>query len=208
VTRARLDRRHRWKVAVLVAIPTLVAAPWVIVTAQTAAAVHPAADDSFVHADAALVLGARVYADGRPSPFLLERVTVGVDLYRQGLVDRLILSGDGHDSSGFGETTVMREIAESMGVPPAAIIEDPQGVDTHSSCLRARQTYGAESVIVATQEFHEARAVWLCRSVGLDSQGAYPPPTRTIHTFLGHVREVPAVAKAVLDATTGREGTS
>ncbi|WP_062302132.1 SanA/YdcF family protein [Demequina subtropica] len=204
MARTRIDARHRWKIAALVAIPSLLALPWVLVTAETSAAVRPAAAEGFAHADAALVLGARVYADGSPSPYLLDRVTVGVELYQAGLVDGLLMSGDGDDSSGHGETAVMRALAESMGVPSEAIVEDPLGLDTYSSCLRARDAFDVGSVIVATQQFHQARAVWLCEQAGLDAQGAYPAPTPTRHTLMGHVREVPAIAKSMLDLARGR----
>ena len=94
-------------------------------------------------------------------------------------MDRIIVSGDGHDSSGYGEPTVMRAVAEQMGVPASAIVEDPLGLDTYASCVRARDEFGAASVIVATQEFHTARAVWLCDRAGLVTQGAYPTPKLT-----------------------------
>jgi vancomycin permeability regulator SanA len=166
---------------------------------------HPVASGGFHHADAALVLGARVWADGRPSRFLRERVVTGVRLYRRGLVDRIIMSGAEHDSSGHGEPAVMRRVAEAAGVPAAAIVEDPLGVDTYSSAIRARDVYGARSVIVATQEFHLPRAVWLCERLGLDAQGAYPPPILTEHTVRGHVRELGATGKAMLDLARGRD---
>ncbi len=201
--RARLHPRYRWVVIAIVALPTLVATPWAVVRVSTASDVHPAASD-FDHADAAVVLGARVYADGRPSRFLRERVEVGVRLYLDGTVDRLIMSGDGDDSSGFGEPTVMRQVAEDMGVPPEAIVEDPLGVDTYSSCLNARDTFGAASVIMASQEFHVPRAVWVCDQIGLHAQGAYPPQRLTKSTVVGHVREVAADAKAMIDVLRGR----
>ena len=205
----RLPSRFRWIVAAVVLVPTAVAAPWAWVRITTADQIHPA-HASFTHADAAVILGARVYADGRPSRFLRERVEVGVQLYRDGTVDRLIMSGDGADSSGFGEPTVMRAVAESMGVPADAIIEDPLGVDTYSSCLNARDTYGATSVVMVSQEFHVPRAVWLCSQAGLEAQGAYPPQWLTKSTVRGHAREVAAVAKAMLDVWRGRvpDGTS
>ena len=206
VTRARwrLPSRHRWKVAAIVAVPVVIAMPWMVVRAQTMTSVHPAASD-FHHAEAALVLGARVYEDGRPSRFLRERVEVGVRLYQAGVVDYIIMSGDGEDSSGFGEPTVMRQVAEDMGVPAEAIIEDPLGVDTYSSCKRAKDQFGAESLIIATQEFHVPRAVWVCDRIGLEAQGAYPPARATKSTVIGNVREVAAVAKAMLDVARGRE---
>ncbi len=160
------------------------------------------------HADAALVLGARVYEDGTPSRFLRERIEVGVALYEAGEVDVLIMSGDGDDSSGYGEPTIMRQVAEALGVPSDAIIEDPLGLDTYSSCQRARDVYEVSSVIVATQEFHEPRAVWLCEQMGLETQGRYPGPRPTKSTVLGNIREIPAIAKAMLDQASGRQETT
>ena len=99
----------------------------------------------------------------------------------------------------------MRRLALAAGVPPEAILEDPLGLDTYSSCIRARDVFGVRSVIVATQEFHMPRAVWLCERMGLEAQGAYPPPILTEHTVRGHVREVAATAKALMDLTRGRD---
>jgi len=146
-----------------------------------------------------------VWPDGRASRFLRERIVTGVRLYRQGLVDVIIMSGAGEDSSGHGEPKVMRRVAEQAGVPPEAIIEDPLGVDTYSSCIRARDEYGMRSVIVATQEFHLPRAVWLCERLGLEAQGAYPPPILGEHTLRGHIRELGATGKAMLDLARGRD---
>ncbi len=199
----RLHPRYRWVGVAIVAIPTLVATPWAVVRVSTGSSTHPS-DASFARANAAVVLGARVYADGRPSRFLRERVEVGVRLYLDGTVDRLIMSGDGDDSSGFGEPTIMRQVAEDMGVPPEAIVEDLLGVDTYSSCLNARDTFGATSVIMVSQEFHVPRAVWVCDQIGLDAQGAYPPQRLAKSTVVGHVREVAADAKAMIDVLRGR----
>jgi len=182
----------------------LVMAPWTAIRLQTLTDIGPASG-SFDHADAALVLGARVYEDGTPSPFLLERVQTGVELYKAGVVDRIIMSGDGQDSSGFGEPTVMRALAEGMGVPADAIVEDPLGVDTYASCLRARDEFGAASLIVTTQEFHVSRATWLCDRAGVDSQGAYPPVRVRKGTIIGNTREIAAAAKAWMDVVSGRQ---
>jgi len=183
----------------------VVIAPALTARLATVGARHAIASGNFKPADAALVLGARVWADGRPSRFLRERVVVGVRLYRAGLVSHIIMSGAGEDSSGHGEPPVMRRVAESAGVPSDAIIEDPLGVDTYSSCIRARDEYGMRSVIVASQEFHLPRAVWLCERLGLEAQGAFPPPILTEHTIRGHVRELGATAKAMVDFARGRE---
>lgn len=190
--------------AVVVAVPVILMTPWAVIHLQTWDDVAPAAGE-FEHADAALVLGARVYEDGTASPFLYERVATGVRLYQKGAVDRIIMSGDGEDSSGFGEPTVMRAIAEGMGVPLEAIVEDPLGVDTYASCVRARDEFGAASVIVATQEFHVSRATWLCERAGVETQGAYPPISLRKGTAIGNGREFAAGAMAWIDVARGRQ---
>ncbi|MGC4174638.1 SanA/YdcF family protein [Demequina sp.] len=200
----RKTARRRWITAILVALFIVALLPWTLIRALTWTDVGPVGGN-LDHADAALVLGARVYPDGSPSPFLLERVTAGVELYERGIVDRIIMSGDGNDSSGHGEPTVMRSLAEGMGVPAEAIVEDPLGVDTYSSCVRARDEFGADTVIVTTQEFHVSRATWLCKRAGLDAQGAFPPITLRKGTVVGNLREVPAAAKAWMDVVSGRE---
>jgi len=196
--------RRRWVTAAIVLVVALSLLPWLLIRAQTWTAVGPVSGD-FEHADAALVLGARVYPDGTPSPFLRERVATGVRLYNAGEVDQIIMSGDGHDSSGFGEPTVMRAIAESMGVRADAIVEDPMGLDTYASCVRAKDEFGASTVIVATQEFHASRAVWLCGRAGLSAQGAFPPITLRKGTVVGNGRELIAAVKAWRDVVMGSE---
>ena len=204
MTGALAHNRHRRSItAVVVLVFVLALLPWALIRAQTWTDVGPL-DGHFDHADAGLVLGARVYADGNASPFLRERVAAGVRLYEGGYVDRLIMSGDGNDTSGFGEPTVMRAIAEDMGVPSDAIVEDPLGLDTFSSCARAHSEFGARSVIIATQEFHVARAAWLCERAGITTQGAYPPITLRKGTVVGNGRELVAAVKAWMDVAAGR----
>jgi len=200
----RKATRRRWITAAVVVLAVGALLPWMTIRALTWTDVGPASGD-LEHADAALVLGARVHPDGTPSPFLYERVATGVALYKRGVVDRIIMSGDGHDSSGLGEPKIMRQIAEGLGVPASAIVEDPRGLDTYSSCVNALQTFGAQTVIVTTQEFHVARATWLCERAGVATQGAYPPIRLRTGTVVGNLREVPAAAKAWIDVLSGRQ---
>ena len=204
VARPRATARRRWITAAVVLVFIIALLPWTLIRLQTWTEVGPAAG-TFDHSDAALVLGARVYEDGTASPFLRERVATGVGLFKAGLVDRIIMSGDGEDSSGYGEPTVMRQIAEELGVPAGAIVEDPLGLDTYSSCARARSQLGVDSVIIATQEFHVSRAVSLCERAGLAVQGAYPPITLRKGTLIGNLREPIAAVKAWMDVASDRQ---
>lgn len=188
----------------LLALGALAVAPQAFARAASWGDLHPVASNSFKRADAAMVLGARVWEDGRPSRSLRERVEAGAALYLRGLVPRLILTGAGHNREGLDETAAMKRTALELGVPATDLSLDPSGHDTRASALNARHTLGVTSVIVCSQEFHLPRAVWLCRSVGLTAQGAYPPVFPHRHTALGYVREVPATWKAALEITRDR----
>ena len=56
--------------------------------------------------DCIIVLGARVYEDGTPCTVLKDRLDTGIDLYRAGVSDRLLLSGD-HGKVDYDEVTAM-----------------------------------------------------------------------------------------------------
>jgi vancomycin permeability regulator SanA len=204
----RVPRRRWWRrrtvlAIILGALLAVAFGPWATVRVTTAADIH-GPGDAPRPAQAALVLGAGLAADGTPSPFLRERVATGAQLYRDGRVRVLLLSGD-NSRRDYDEVTAMADIAAELGVPATAIVLDYAGFDSYSSCYRARHVFGATSVIVVSQQFHLPRAVWLCQRLGLDTQGIYPPASYSDATRRGNVREVPATAKAVLDVVTRRE---
>lgn len=115
----------------------------------------------------ALVLGAGVLADGRPSAVLEDRMRTAVDLYRDGKVEKLLLSGDGRSDPNYNEAEIMRRFALRSGVPAQAILFDDQGLRTKESCVRAIDDFSLQEAIVVTQSFHLPRALYLCDSLGL-----------------------------------------
>jgi len=80
-------------------------------------------------ADVAVVFGAQVHPGGVPSSTLTWRVDTACELYREGLVDRLVMSGAVGDS-GYDEALVMRDMAIDRGVLATAIEVDSRGVNT------------------------------------------------------------------------------
>ncbi|WP_062203318.1 SanA/YdcF family protein [Demequina salsinemoris] len=181
----------------IVAGGSALAAPHLYMRARTWGTIHGAGCPGIDTADAALVLGARVWEDGRPSRFLRERVEVGAALFHSGLVPQIVLSGAGHNREGLDETAAMRATALELGVPEEALVLDPDGYDTRTSALNALEA-GYSSVIVCSQEFHLPRAVWLCERAGLDAQGVHPEIALKPHTAIGYGRELAASWKAAL----------
>ena len=92
--------------------------------------------DKLGKADVAVVLGNKVELDGRPSDRLAARLDRALDVYRQGYVTRILVSG-GIGKEGFDEAKVMAAYLVAKGVPKADIFEDPVGYDTF---LTARNT--------------------------------------------------------------------
>ena len=59
----------------------------------------------------------------------------------------------------------------ARGVPARDVFTDHAGFDTWSSAVRARKVFRVSSVLVVSQRFHLARAVWLARRAGLEAHG-------------------------------------
>jgi SanA protein len=153
--------------------------------------------------DCALVLGAGVRDDGTPSDVLRDRLDEALDLYRAGRVTKLIVSGD-HQTARYDEPNAMRVYLEANGVPASAVFMDHAGLDTYSSMWRARHVFGASRIVVVTQQFHLARAVWCARALGMEAEGS----AADRHVYRGiawlQVREVVSRTKAFVDVTVGR----
>ena len=140
----------------------------------------------------ALVLGAELYANGNPSPALVNRLDTSIQLYRSGKIRALLMSG-GHGST---ETSAMRRYALAAGVPDDAIQLDHGGLRTLSSCQRARDVFHATKVTVVSQTEHLTRAVYICDKLGLDAIGVVAPdfPGPALWTY--RLRERAAVLLA------------
>lgn len=120
--------------------------------------------------DCILVLGAGVWNGNRPSPMLEDRLQQGIWLYRDGVSDRLLMSGD-HGRKDYDEVNVMKQYAIAEGIPSADIFMDHAGFSTYESMYRARDIFKAGKVIIVTQEYHLYRALYVAGKLGLDAYG-------------------------------------
>ena len=117
----------------------------------------------------AIVFGAGLYRDGSPTPVLRDRVATAVDLYLNGKVEKLLMSGN--VSRGHNEPGAMRTYALGLGIPDQDIILDDEGLRTYDTCYRARDIYGLDSAILVTQAFHLPRAIYTCNLLGISAIG-------------------------------------
>jgi SanA protein len=148
----------------------------------------------------AIIFGAGLRYDGTPTAILRDRVQTAVELYQQGRVSKLLMSGD-NSFVDYNEPEAMRQYALSLGVPDKDIVLDYAGRRTYDTCYRAAAIFQIDSAILITQSFHLPRALFLCNWFGVDSVGVEANNIyfRKISRFYWNTRELFANAQAVWD---------
>ena len=151
------------------------------------------------HRTVGLVLGCKKYlADNRPNLFFRNRVAAAAELYRQGKVDYLLVSGDNH-ILGYDEPADMKNELVTEGVPAEKIYLDYAGFRTLDSVVRAKEVFGLAQITIISQKFHAQRAIFIANHRGLDAIAFNAPDVDAYDSFGTRVREHFARLKAVLD---------
>jgi len=186
-------------VVALVALALILLAPYVYVQVQARPFLH-APGEAVQPAPVAIVFGAGLWRSGAPTPVLADRVTTAAELYEQGVVEKILLSGDNSDP-GYNEPEAMRQLALRLGVPEEALVLDFAGRRSYDTCYRARYVFGVQRAIAVTQAYHLPRAVYSCRELGIDTQGVAADRRRYSRGpyLYWRLREVAATLGAVLD---------
>ncbi len=169
---------------------------WVV---RTSAPYMYARLDSLPARPAGLVLGtSRKFSGGAENLFFKYRMEAAARLYRTGKVKSLIISGD-NSSRYYNEPSDMKKALMRLGVPEAALTLDYAGQNTLQSVVRCQRLYDQDSVIVVSQAFHGARAVFIARRYRLPfiAYAARDVPWRASAKTL--LREYLARPKAILD---------
>lgn len=146
----------------------------------------------------AVVFGAGLW-DGKPSPYLANRLRAAAELYRDKKVKVVLVTGD-NSRVEYDEPDAMRTFLVERGVPDSRIVSDFAGFDTWDSCVRARRIFGVERAVLVTQGFHVRRAIALCRAAGIDAYGVGVDARHDATWYYGGTREIVAAGKAALDA--------
>ena len=129
-------------------------------------------------ADTAIVLGASVY-DNSPSPVFCERINHAVELYEDGTVRTIIMTGGVGEGNIRSEADIAREYAQQQGVPADAIfIEEKSAVTSEnlSNAKRLMDDHGWDTALVVSDPLHMKRTMLYAQDLGLK---AYSSPTPT-----------------------------
>lgn len=172
---------------------------------RVSAAGHLYAESDVPPAPVALVLGAQVNPDGRPSAFLAGRLDLAKRLFDAGTVRAILVSGD-NMAVEYNEPEAMRDYLVAAGVPSSQVVLDYAGFDTYDSCFRAGRIFGVRDLVMVTQDYHLPRAVATCRRLGLEANGVGDTTARRNPEAWrrGAVRDQVACVKTVIDLVIRR----
>ena len=107
---------------------------------------------------------------GQANPHYYGRVNLAAELYHQGRVEYLLVSGDNR-TRYYNEPARMQEDLLERGVPVEAMILDHAGFSTFDTLKRAKQVFAVDQTLLITQDYHLPRALFIAHSLGLDSYG-------------------------------------
>jgi SanA protein len=146
----------------------------------------------------AIVPGARVRADGRPSSVLAERLAGALALLETGRARRVLVSGNNR-SAPHGEVDVMVRWMAEAGVVEPVLVRDDHGYRTLDTMRHAAREHGIVDAVVCTQAFHLPRSLYLADAAGIDAVGLASGPHPQLASAHDATREQLAHVRALID---------
>lgn len=147
-------------------------------------------------ADAIVVMGAAQY-DGRPSPVFRARLDHAIDLFREGVAPRLIVTGGKREGDRTTEAASARIYAVQHDVPDEAILSEDQSRTTLQSIRRVAELMrdeGLASAIFVSDPSHMLRVLRMASDEGI---AAYGSPTRTSPLERDTIRRLGAIVHEI-----------
>ncbi len=146
------------------------------------------------NADCILVFGCGLKTDGTPSDMLKDRLITGIEAYKNGLADKIIMSGD-HGKADYDEVNAMKSFAVDMGVPSEDVFMDHAGFSTYESLYRAKEIFEADKIICVTQKYHLYRALYIAKNLNIEAVGISADIRKYRGEYAREAREILARTK-------------
>ncbi len=141
-------------------------------------------EDQARPADAIVVLGARVNADGTPGSDLTSRTYHAVDLWERGIAPNIICTG-GYRNEPLSAASVCKRFAAGLDVPADRIFLADGSTNTDEDARATKEVMDREgwrSAVLVSHPLHLFRARWLFRRAGIDAVTS-PTSTETQRIF-------------------------
>jgi SanA protein len=148
---------------------------------------------------AALVLGTtKKLKDGRLNQYYRFRMEAAWELYKNGKCSKIVVSGD-NSIADYNEPLEMKNDLIQKGVLENDIICDYAGFRTLDSIIRFKEIFQQNSGIVVSQEFHNARAIYIARAYDIDLIGFNAKNVSTFSGLKTKIREIFSRLLCVID---------
>jgi SanA protein len=144
------------------------------------------------------VLGASKTTGEGPNLYFSYRMQAAADLYKQGKVRYLLVSGDNYRQD-YDEPTDMKAALVELGVPDTCIYLDYAGFRTFDSMICCKAVFGEDSVTVISQKFHNERALFIANHREIHAIGFNAREVSNHYALKTNLREYFARVKCVLD---------
>ncbi|MEB3212858.1 MAG: YdcF family protein [Leptolyngbyaceae bacterium] len=133
-------------------------------------------------ADAIVVLGGAIRPELPPRPWIDlkdagDRPLYAAQLYLAGKAPLIIMSGGriNWKNGGPPESSDMATLAEAMGVPAEAILEDPTSLNTYENAVNVKQILERENlntILLVTSAIHMPRSLKIFEKLGIEAIAA------------------------------------
>ena len=140
--------------------------------------------DNKEKSDVAIVLGAGTI-NNEASPVFKERVNHAVELYKEGTVKIIIITGGLGEGSVLDDSEVALQYAVECGVPQADLIAEKTSTVTQENLENAAvimKENGFETAVIISDPLHMARAMLMAKDAGINAVSS-PTPTSAYKTL-------------------------
>ena len=134
--------------------------------------------DETAESDAAIVLGAATY-DGEVSPVFRERINHAVELYKNGTVKVIIMTGGIGEGNSISDALAGKNYAVSKGINEEHILIEEKSTITQENLIYSKEIMdnnGYETALLVSDPLHMKRAMLLAEDVGIKCNSS---PTTT-----------------------------
>lgn len=152
-----------------------------------------------------LLLGTSKYLkNGMVNLFYAYRIHAAVQLYKEGKIEYILVSGD-NGSQYYDEPTTFKEDLIAEGIPEDKIFLDYAGFRTLDSVVRSKEIFQQESITIISQQFHNERAIAIANAKGIKAIGFNAKDVRGNSGIKVKLREVLARVAMCLDLVIGTQ---
>jgi len=150
-----------------------------------------------------LVLGtSKILNNGMINLYFTFRINATVELFNNGKIDFILISGD-NGNKEYDEPTDFKNELIKKGIPENKIFLDYAGFRTLDSVIRSKEIFGQKSITIISQQFHNERAIYLAEKNGIKAIGFNARDVSGRYGLKVQMREYLARTKVFIDILFG-----